>query len=240
MQRTRIDWADYSINPIRGLCPMDCKDNQGKPYCYARRMYKRFHWDETIRMEPDWAEDLPKKPSRVFVGSTMELFGDWVEEWMWDSIWQYVNDYPQHTFIFLTKQPQKLIKWSPFPDNCWVGVSATDTMEFQSGTAYLHTVNAPVKFISFEPLLDWQMGADCMAEYLKERGINWVIIGQQTPVRMATMPKLEWVSEIVKSCDNAGIPVFLKENLNCCAISDYPELLDKQGNLRQELPVEGK
>ena len=53
-----------------------------------------------------------------------------------------------------------------------------------------------------------------MTNKLEEAGINWVIIGQQTPVRKATIPKIEWISEIVEACDKAGISVFLKDNLN--------------------------
>lgn len=36
MPKSKIEWTDYSINPIKGLCPVACKDNQGKSYCYAR------------------------------------------------------------------------------------------------------------------------------------------------------------------------------------------------------------
>lgn len=235
MNKTNIEWCDYTINPVRGLCPVACS------YCYARRMYKRFKWDTEIRMEPDWQEDIPKKPSRIFVGSTMELFGDWVEDWMWDSIWQYVNSYLHHTFIFLTKRPENLINYSPFPKNVWVGVSAVHRLAFWNGCHYLSEIEASVKFFSFEPLQESMQGhsyANMIADHLNNAGINWLIIGQQTPVNKLTMVNLEWVTEIVEAADELGIPVFLKNNLNSCAVSDYPELLDKHGNLRQEFPRE--
>lgn len=215
MNKTAIEWVKnedgsqgYTINPVKGLCPMACS------YCYAIRMYKRFKWNPEIRMEPDWAEDLPKKPSRVFVGSTMELFGDWVEEWMWEEIWKYVNDYPQHTFIFLTKQPQNLIKWSPFPGNCWVGASATNSVMAEHAGYYLSEIKAKVKFVSFEPLQEhinshfahWLKGDDF-------DGINWLIIGQQTPVKQTTQPKMEWIQELLVAAHNANVPVFMKNNL---------------------------
>jgi len=62
--------------------------------------------------------------------------------------------------------------------------------------------------------------------YLKDAGINWIIIGQQTPPNKKTEPKVEWVQEIVEAADKAGIPVFQKNNLK--------PLLDN--NLRQEMP----
>ncbi len=224
-----IGWADYTINPVKGLCPMAC------PYCYARRMYKRFKWNPEIRMEPDWMEDLPKKPSRVFIGSTMELFGDWVEEWMWDSIWQYVNGYPQHTFIFLTKQPQNLIKWSPFPKNCWVGVSATNTEMFLKACSDLEEVQARVKFISVEPLLDWNFNWNqtYLTNSLKRADISWLILGQQTLVNKATMPKIGWIQDILVAASNAGnIPVFMKNNLEPLLVGQW-----SGWKLRQEFPV---
>lgn len=72
---------------------------------------------------------------------------------------------------------------------------------------------------------------------LKDAGITFVIIGQQTPIRKATMPKLEWVREIVEACDKAGVPVFLKDNL----IPILPEKTRReiwgQVVLRQEFPL---
>jgi len=91
------------------------------------------------------------------------------------------------------------------------------------------------------------MGADCMAEYLKERGINWVIIGQQTSVKASTQPKIEWIREIVEACDKAKIQVFLKDNLSSvfsgCTIDDkwvWDKRLGHGKLWRQELPFEGK
>ena len=41
--------------------------------------------------------------------------------------------------------------------------------------------------------------------------INWLIIGAQT--KPYKPPKIEWVEEIVRAADRAGIPIFLKNNL---------------------------
>jgi len=148
MNKSKIEWTDYTINPVKGLCPMAC------PYCYARAMYKRYKWDETIRFVPAVFNDIPKLKagSRVFVGSTIELFGEWVDPaWMMLTL-ERVRAHPELTFIFLTKKPQNLINFSPFPDNCWVGVSATTDDMLSSVILYLHNIKAKVKFISFEPL----------------------------------------------------------------------------------------
>lgn len=224
MQKTRIDWCDYTTNPVKGLCPMDCKDLEGKPYCYARKIYKRFHFHKDGTVNPTWDYEirwdeetfvnafgyftcLPPN-SKTFVGSTMELFGDWVKVTWLRRIFDGIRLMPDRTFIFLTKQPQNLVMWSPFPQNCWVGVSAVGMEMWLDAVQHLHTIEAPVKFVSVEPFLyEIYLGA---FDFDKD-GINWLILGCQTPMSKKTLPRREWVDEIISATDKAGIPVFCKE-----------------------------
>ncbi len=248
MNKTNIEWCGYTINPVKGLCPVDCKDNQGKSYCYARRMYKRFKWNPELDFDASVFNDLPKmKPgSKVFWGSTFELFweGEAVMAGWMRFVFEAVKRHPELTHIFLTKQPQNLIKWSPFPENCWVGVSITDCLD---GIGFMADVKASVKFISFEPLQYYDVDALTASELFRVNGISWVIIGQQTPVKKVTMPKIEWVREIVEACNKAGIPVFLKDNLESLwtlenrvepffKFSRPSPWATEIGKLRQEIP----
>jgi len=237
MNKTKIPWCDYTINPVKGLCPMACE------YCYARRMYKRFKWNEAIRWHPPaWdLVDTLNKPSRIFVGSTFELFLDTLpENWMEYNLLT-AKKYPQHTFIFLTKQPQNLIKWSPFPDNCFIGVTATDNDMAFMAVGFLRLIEAKVKFISFEPLLKPIIRWVGDAEYLFNH-INWVIIGARTPFSVKTFPKWKWVAGIINACDKANIPVFLKNNLGLPRLSEigatpyYKKHQSGTMELRQEFP----
>lgn len=237
MNKTKIEWCDYTTNPVKGLCPMACS------YCYARRMYKRYHWDETIRFEADYLVPQPCEGWRIFVGSTMELFGPWVKsEWL-ERIFAWVRANPQHTFIFLTKQPQRLSVWSPFPANCHVGVSCVDKIHFLAAMHHMANVSASVKFISFEPLLESMASTEPIEEHLQNGGISWVICGQQTPASAKTAPKVEWLREIVEAADKANVPVFLKNNLYDLLPTDPPFFLpDRMPDgssaytMRQELP----
>lgn len=242
MNKTKIEWCDYTINPVKGLCPMACS------YCYARRMYKRFKWNPEIRFDRKALDQLAeiKKPSRIFVGSTIELFGDWIKWWWLKTTLDFCLLYPQHTFIFLTKQPQNLIKWSPFPDNCWIGVSCTSMEMLNKAINFLPFISSEVKFVSFEPLLLWECPNSELDFVFQDSSINWVIIGQQTPYSPKTAPKIEWVTEIVEACDKAKIPVFLKGNLTKVLSTDRPfyKPLPLSGwddnfswELRQEYPL---
>ena len=135
-----------------------------------------------------------KKPKGIFTCDMSDLFGIGVpEQWTKRVLNTIIADSAlpedqQDRFYLLTKQPQNLIKFSPFPDNCWPGVSvdkATKTArtdKLSGAVQYLHDVEASVKYISFEPLLEWWWQDRCLdlAGYLDEAGINWVIIGAQT------------------------------------------------------------
>ena len=176
-----------------------------------------------------------QRPKSIFVCDMSDLFGIGIpEEWtrkVLDRL-QYAS---QHRFYLLTKQPQNLIKFSPFPDNCWVGVTATDSYDFINRVGLLSMTRAKIKYMSFEPLLSW----DNLLNPLLQRYItllDWVIIGAQT--KPYKPPKIEWVEEIVDACNKAGIPVFLKDNLKQLFWSGEPKYwaIDNSGNLRQEMP----
>ncbi len=203
MRKTKIPWADFSINPIKGLCPMAC------PYCYARRMYKRFKWDETIRFDRLGLDASRKGGAKIFVGSTMELFGDWIKvEWL-ESIFKWCRIYEEDTFIFLTKRPENLARWSPFPRNVWVGTSVTNHEQLIKASVHLAEIEAQVKFASVEPMLP---ELDTLVEGYwlgLSESVNWLIFGCQTqPVRY---PKAETIRLAIDCADYTKVPVFVKE-----------------------------
>jgi protein gp37 len=229
MSKTRIDWADYSINPVKGLCPMDCKDRDGKSYCYARRMYSRFKWNTEIMHDMTIWNDIAKikQPSKIFVGSTMELFGKWIKDDWIEYILRNVERKSQHTFIFLTKQSYNLRKWK-FPDNCWVGISTTGNDSRSGLEDNFKEVRAKVKFVSIEPLLDYSP--------MDFRWIDWVIVGRQTPLSEKTKPHMWRIEDICKRMDELHKPIFIKNNLRSFLPEQVPLFNKNQYELRQEFP----
>jgi len=116
------------------------------------------------------------------------IYHDWLRE-----IFYRCRQHPDHTFIFLTKQPQELPRWSPFPDNFEVGISVTTEEQYFDALKNLGATIAAVKFISFEPLIEsvmrpgkpyYMMDRDGarMSEgmMLLSKGINEVIVGAMT------------------------------------------------------------
>jgi len=173
------------------------------------------------------------KPTGIFLDDMSDWMGEyWPREWTWMEL-QIMRDCPQHRFYTLTKQPQQLINWSPFPDNAWVGVTATTWLKFSNALGYLAAIKAKVKYLSFEPLLE-QIQMDMLQKMLFPKVINWLIIGAWTGSiedkyrfrdkypdlqameyghKITLQPKIEWVREIVEAADRAGVKVFLKDNL---------------------------
>ena len=133
-----------------------------------------------------WPERLDKirglkKPTGIFLDDMSDWMWDyWPEEWTRQEI-QVMRDCPQHRFYTLTKQPQNLIKFSPFPENCWVGVTATNDRMVANAIESLQSIKATVKFISLEPLLGWNTPFDYLVwESLWRAHISWLIIGACT------------------------------------------------------------
>ena len=222
MQKSRIEWTDFTWNPITG-CTNGCS------YCYARRMasnpfYKKaFPHGFIPTFYPERLKDLNKKSivsKKVFVCSMGELFGD-NPDWTRDILFA-IQNHPHTIFQLLTKQPENLAKWN-FPPNAWVGTSVDNKYRLEPAIKYLKEVDAVIKFISFEPLLG-DINDD-KSEWYYLPNIDWVIIGARTqPLKL---PNIKWVQNIISVANIKGIPVFLKDNLQ----SLFPG-----EKLKQEMP----
>jgi len=97
-----------------------------------------------------------------------DLFGNWVpQEWI-DRILEKVREFPEWTFVFLTKNPARLptITW---PDNAWVGTTVDVQARVKPAIDALKQVKAPVRFVSCEPFLEELT--------FPEMPFEWLIIG---------------------------------------------------------------
>lgn len=167
-----------------------------------------------------------KKPRSIFVCSMADLFGYWVpDEWIAEVL-KACDAAPQHRYLFLTKAPSRYEKISslmPSWEEMYLeksrpvmmfGASATD----DAMMAVAHKSNA--EWVSVEPILEpiepeWFISASgSNGDYSTFRRWEWVVIGAETGnSKHKTVPKREWVEEIVKVCKEYGTPVFMKDSL---------------------------
>ena len=131
MNKTKIDWATMSWNPVTG-----CR--HGCPYCYARRTATRFNAGLEdpaplaggLHMLPEKIKATPypygfeptlhryrlgqpqntKEPQTVFVCSMADLFGRWVPTSWIVEVLDACRKAPQHRYLFLTKNPARYLE----------------------------------------------------------------------------------------------------------------------------------
>ena len=221
--------------------------------------YPRF-WKERLAepIEHPRYYDLPKQKG-IFVCDMSDLFGIGIPEEWTEQVMYRIKLCPYHRFYLLTKQPQNLVKFSPFPSNCRVGVTVTNNKQLFNAQ-FLAQIKPPVIYLSIEPLLE-QLSVSVIGS--PSLPINWLIIGamtgnledikkmlliypQLTPMpygkQWTLQPKIEWVEEIVRAADKVGIPVFLKDNLLELVNYQSPKTefaFNKEGYYRQEMPKKG-
>lgn len=227
MNRTKIEWTNYTWNPITG-CENNCR------FCYARKIAKRFPKNFPRGFEPTFYPDRLKepyqlkRPSLIFTVSMGDMFGSWVPD-LWVTrvfrvIWDHAPGYgrPEHQFQILTKFPQNIPYFSAIscqnykvPGNCWLGTSINYQGDVWRKDALLKWVRRKtgVFFVSFEPLLE-PIDIDLT-------GLDWIIIGAQTnPLKL---PEPEWVQSLIDQAREKNIPVFLKDNLSWSKkIQEFP------------------
>jgi len=201
MNKAKIEWTDYTWNPISG-CLRNC------PWCYAVRIYHRFgrSFRPTFHSEKLLEPLKIKKSAKIFTCSVADFFASWtLEEWR-QAVYEIMRKCPQHIFQILTQDPQNLNKSDSIPGNAWIGTTVRNQQEVRR-IEILKEAMVNTKFVSFEPLM-----GEIKAEL---DGIDWVIIGAMTgPLRNRYKLKKEWVDRLISMTKANSIPIFLKDNLN--------------------------
>lgn len=238
MNRSPIDWCNYSWNPITG-CLHGCS------YCYARSIARRFgiraaetaanHVAEPGQAFP-WGFDPTfyphrlveparvKKPAHIFACSMGDMFGEWVPDSWIQSVLAAMDAAPWHTYTVLSKNPKRIQEdWYDLRmDFLMLGTSIDgDTEPSLYRLRALEHLPAVRKVVSIEPYL-YRM-TDRLRSALCRAGLSWVIIGGQTG-RNAFVPPRHWIDPIMEMCRNIRVPVFVKRNA------------DPTGKLRREWP----
>lgn len=197
-------------------------------YCYAYKIASRFRGGKAFPngFEPTFYPERLKEArgtkagEKVFVCSMSDLFGGWVSDEKIETILDAASS-SKATYIFLTKHPGRLVRFNPWPNNCWVGATATTAHALQRTLPHLYNVDAKVRFVSFEPLLSSMWDNQLADGFML---LDWIIIGAQT--NPTKLPHRKWIEDIECAAALAKVPVFEKNNLKL--------LFDRE--LRQEFP----
>ena len=217
MNLTKIEYLDRTWNPISGCSPV----SQGCENCWAQKMAKRlqamgvkgYENGFTPTVHPERLDEPLKVrvPSVVGVSFMGDLFHKDIPYSFIDSVWSRIAQCPHHTFLILTKRPERMARFVNevgvfnygILSNMWLGVTM-ETYWYSERMDILKTIPAKVRFLSIEPMLM------AMPDNMDLSGISWVICGAESGPGKRHM-EIEWVRSLKDQCVNADIPFFFKQ-----------------------------
>ena len=157
--------------------------------------------EECLDEPLDW-----KKPKTIFVCSMSDLFHKDVPFVFIDKVMSVIERTPHHRYQILTKRAERMLEYFSshlVPRNAWLGVTV-DVKSSKPRIDALRVIkDAPIRFLSCEPLLE-DLGE------LDLEGIDWIIVGGESG-RMARPMKEEWVLNIKDQVEAAEKSFFFKQ-----------------------------
>lgn len=242
MSVTTIEWTHRpgtigeTWNPTTGCNKVD----RGCKHCYAEIMHRRLQ----AMGQPKYAADflagaveqpdtlmIPfrwTKPRTVFVDSMSDLFHKNIRLTFIENVFFIMNKNPQHTFLILTKRPERAVEfwrhcneqtngeWK-CPPNVWIGTSANDQESADTRIPLLLELDGCLRFLSYEPAT----GPCNLENYLYSRyhmggarhmynKLDWVICGGESGPKAVPMDP-DWPRHVRDQCKRAGVPFFFKQ-----------------------------
>ena len=147
-----------------------------------------------------------KKPTVYFVNSMSDLFHEDIPFSFIDHVFETIQRSNWHTFQILTKRAKRMALYfaqRPVPENAWLGVTVENKKHGLPRIDYLRTINAKIRFLSMEPLLE-DIGKFDLQH------IHWVIVGGESGPNARPM-KAEWVEAIQDQCAKQKVAFFFKQ-----------------------------
>lgn len=188
--KTEINWTDATWNPVTGCT----KVSPACDHCYAERMANRrvCEWASRkfseVHLHPNRLE-IPlhwRKPRRIFLCSMGDLFHADVPFWFIASVWDTMLEASRHTFMVLTKRPERMLELSQWMNdnegrridyhNIWLGVTAENQEQADKRIPLLLQCPAAHRFVSVEPMLG----------EVRLDNIAWISGGGQTIINALT------------------------------------------------------
>lgn len=210
--QSTIEWTEQTWNPTTGCT----KISPGCKHCYAEVMAHRLQAMNASGYENGFELTLHpsrfeqplrrKKPTVYFVNSMSDLFHESIPDEFLDRVFAIIRQTPRHTYQILTKRADRLPQYFAHrscPQNVWLGVSVEDRKYGLPRIAELRRIDARIRFLSIEPLLE-DLGTFDLT------GIHWVIVGGESGPKARPMYE-DWVVRIQQQAAAAGAAFFFKQ-----------------------------
>ncbi len=218
MSKSGIPYADESWSPMSGCTQV----SEGCEKCYAKAMATRFAGSAAFpngfavttypeRIVQPWRW---RKPRRVFVCPTGDLFHDSVPDEFIRQVWRVMWLLDHHDYLVLTKRPQRMLQflsgWRNWIEdahattNIWCGVTAENQARADERIPILLQVPAVRRWVSVEPCL-----SAVSIDLLAGPGLSWAVCGGENgPGARAMHP--DWARGLRDECAAAAVPFWFK------------------------------
>jgi protein gp37 len=137
-----------------------------------------------VRKGSDFRKPLTfKKPELIFTCSMSDFFIEDADQWRPEA-WEIIKDTPQHTWLILTKRPERIKDCLP-PDwgdgypNVWLGVSVENNKNLHR-LSTLAEIPCKLRFVSAEPLLETVDFTQKIEGKTPIESFEWVILGGES------------------------------------------------------------
>ena len=159
-------------------------------------------FEESLTIPLGW-----KKSRKIFVNSMSDLFQEGVPPEFIAKVWDTMLRADWHIYQILTKRPENMqrivtelsLKAAP---HIWLGTTV-ESGDYSNRIGVLRSINAGMRFISFEPLIG-AIGDVDLAD------IDWAIVGGESGPAARPMEEV-WVHEIKRQCRKSGTAFFFKQ-----------------------------
>lgn len=212
MANSRIEWTEETWNPSKGCT----KVSEGCKHCYAETMSRRLKAMGVESYSNDFefaiVENrlnqplLKRKPTKYFVNSMSDLFHEEMPREYLDKVFRVIEETPQHVYQILTKREERMFDYlqnKTLPNNVWLGVTVENIRSGVPRIEFLRKINASIKFLSIEPLLEDLGEIDLF-------GIDWAIVGGESGHNARPMQP-SWAENIKRQCQKQDVAFFFKQ-----------------------------
>ena len=225
-ETTKIQWTHHTFNPWVGCT----KVSPGCANCYAevdtpsrvfgvkwgkgnqRHRTSEANWKKPLTYNRKAAKAGTR--SRIFCASLCDVFDSEVPQFWRDDLWALIEKCSHLDWQLLTKRLNvmgldELLGMVPelwrhqFPPNVWIGHSICTQAEADAVIPELLKINAPVRFVSLEPLLE-------RVSIAHASGLEWAIIGGESGTKAREF-QAEWGTQLLSECRALGIKPFMKQ-----------------------------
>lgn len=199
-------------NPVTGCTKLSpaCKN------CYAEPMAKRLQALGAAGYEKGFSLALHperlgqpkkrKKPTFYFANSMSDLFHEGVPDDFLEAVMDVMRSTPQHRYMVLTKRASRLPVFfasRACPGNLCLGVTVEDRKHGLPRMDFLRQVDAPLRMVNMEPLLE-DLGEVDLS------GIGWVSVGGESGPKARPM-QAAWVVHMRDQALAAGVPFCFRQ-----------------------------